>query len=235
MTIFKHKDWENFFELDVQRINVLIVESKTTLWRCLTELLSQINGEMGDFYLLKNFEEQSIAKFCCIETDIFGLNLNSKKLQTALIKKCAERANSPEFAEKLKNISDKLYRFCLNVCQDVGYSIEIDDSIDVAVLFKIFSVSFKESFESLLDKLIEYINITAEFLKTKVCFFLFLSKLLTPLELDTLFEHCKYQGITLILVEDEYPKFLKNTMMNFQALIIDKDDFEIVRNFKESS
>lgn len=228
--IFKNKEWENFFELDVQKINILAVEDKTILWEYCIELIKQSKGEAGNFCLLKNFEEQSIAKLCCVETDIFGLNLNSKKMQMALIKKCVELSTNPEFEERLRNISCELYDFCMSVCQDVGYSIEIEEDIDVSGLFKLFSLSLKDSFNSLLEKLIEYVNITSEFLKINIYVFLFLSKLLSSVELNKFFEHCKYQGLNLILIEEAFPNFLENNTFEYQSLIIDSDGFEIIKN-----
>ena len=230
MTRFKHASWETHFDLDTQKISVLAVENPSMLWKYCIELIAQSGGETGEFCLTKNLTEQAFDKLCNVETNIPGLSLNTKKLQIALIKKCTELSLSPEFEEQLRKISLTLYSFCKNVCQDVGYSIELDESIDVPGLFKLFSLSLKETFGSLLEKLVEYVNAVAEFLKPKICIFVFLTKFLSTEELYHFFEHCRYQGISLILVEESFPQFFENEKIPYQGLIIDNDGFEITKN-----
>ena len=227
MFIFKHASWENSFRLDDQKISVLAVEHPATLWKYCTELLAQADGEIGEFCILKNFAEQPFVKLCNVETHVSGLSLNTKKLQTALVKKCVEFSVSPEFEQNLRKISLSLYQFCKSVCQDVGYSIELNEDIDTAGLFKLFSLSLKETFGTLLEKLIEYVNVNTEFLKTKIFIFLFLTKFLSEEDLAKFLEHCRYQGISLILIEESFPKFLESSIISYQALIIDWDGCEI--------
>ncbi|MCL2062403.1 MAG: type II-A CRISPR-associated protein Csn2 [Firmicutes bacterium] len=234
MLLFKHASWEKHFQLDGQKISVLAVENPSTLWKYCTELIGQSNGEAGDFSILKNYSEQVFDKLCSVETNIPGLTLNSKKLQTALIKKCSELSVTPEFEEQLRKVSLSLYEFCKTVCQDVGYSIELHESIDTAGLFKLFSLSLKETFGSLLEKLIEYVQVNAEFLKTKIFIFLFLSKFLSREEIKKFFEHCRFQGISLILIEESFPQLFNTQEIPNQGLIIDYDGFEITKNLKDT-
>ena len=229
MIVFKHTAWEKYFVLDAQKISVLAVENPATLFCYCKDLIGQASGEGGEFRILKNFAEQAFDKNCVVETNVPGITLNTKKLQTALVKKCTELALSPEFELRLGKLSASLYDFCRSVCQDTGYSIELDEDIDTPGLFKLFSLSLKESFKSLLEKLIEYVNVNAEFLKVKIYVFLFLTKFLSSREVAQFFEHCRYQGISLILVEESFPKFFDNDKIPYQGLIVDSDGFEITK------
>ena len=231
MTVFKRRDWEYFLEPSCETVQILAIEDKSMLGRYCMELLAQAEGESGEFCLLKDFAvEQTIAKNISIVTDITGLNINTKKMQTALVKKCSELAVNPEFEERLRKVSQSLHSFCTDVCQDVGYSVELDEDIDNAALFKLFSLSLKRRFESLLDKLVEYVNITAEFLQTRIYVFLFLSKFLSTEELEQFVKHCQYQELSLILIEEAWPTFLKDSNITHKGLIIDKEGFEIPKN-----
>jgi len=234
MLIFKHASWDNQFKLDAQKLSVLAVENPATLWDYCIELLTQSNGQAGEFCILKDFAEQPFDKLCNIETDIAGLSLNTKKLQTALIKKCVELSTSPEFEQGLRKNSLLLYEFCKSVCQDVGYSIELNEDIDIAGLFKLFSLSLKDSFNSLLEKLIEYVNVNTEFLKTKIYILLFLTKFLSYDDLRKFFEHCRYQGISIILIEESLSDFFESGDIPYQGLIIDLDGCEITKKLSNS-
>jgi len=234
MVIFKHATWENRFDLNAQKLSVLVVENPALLWKYCTELLAQSNGQTGEFCILKNFAEQPFDKFCHVEINIAGFSLNTKKLQTALIKKCVELSASPEFEQNLRRTSAQLYEFCKLVCQDVGYSVELDEDVDTAGLFKLFSLSLRESFDSLLEKLIEYVNVNAEFLKAKNFVFLFLTKFLNYNDLYKFFEHCKYQGISIILIEESLPDFFEFDDIPCQGLIIDLDCIEITKKLFNS-
>ena len=231
MITFKHASWEHVFELTPHKLSILAAEESGTLWKYCVELLAQAEGEAGNFGVWKDYKEQSFEKLCSVETNLAGLTLNTKKLQTALVKKCAERAGSIEWEETLRKTSLALYRFCKDVCQDVGYSTELDENIDVAGLFKLHSLSFKEEFPTLLEKLVEYVNISVEFTKTKIFIFLFLTKFLTQQELNAFFSHCKYQGVSLLLLEKTMPPSESFREIACQGLIIDKDNCEIPLNF----
>ena len=232
MIRFKHTSWEEHFELNAQKISILAVENTATLWSYCKDLIGSANGEGGDFCVLKDFTEQPFEKLCVIETNLPGLSLNTKKLHAVLMKKCIELSESPEFEEQLRKISLSLYSFCKKICQDVGYSTELNENIDTGGLFKLFSLSLKENFNSLLEKLIEYVNVNTEFLKTKVYIFLFLTKFLTVEEIKQFFEHCRYQDVSLLLIEESFPQFLKQEVP-YQGLIIDCDGFEITKKLSE--
>ena len=234
MVVFKHATWENRFDLDAQKLSVLVVENPALLWKYCIELLSQSNGQAGEFCILKDFVEQPFDKLCNIETSIANLSLNTKKLQTALVKRCVELSTSPEFELNLRRTSAQLYEFCKLVCQDVGYSVELNEDIDTAGLFKLFSLSLKESFDSLLEKLIEYVNVNAEFLRIKNYVFLFLTKFLSYEDLCKFFEHCRYQGISIILIEESFPNFFESGDIHYQGLIIDLDGVEITKKLLNS-
>ena len=230
MTTFKHSSWEKHFVLSPQKISVLAIENKTDLWKCTIELLNQSEGESGAFCIAKDYSAQSLNKMCIVEANVATLSINTKKIQTVLIKKCVENSSSPEFEEQLRKISFNLYSFCKSVCQDTGYSIELDEEIDVAGLFKLFSLSLKENYKTLLEKLIEYVNVNTEFFKTKIFIFLFLTKFLPQTELQVFFEHCRYQDISLVLIEESFPNVLLGEKIPYYGLIIDEDRFEIEKS-----
>jgi len=221
---FKHLYWEKHYTLSPQEALVVAVENPLTLWNYCTSLIAQTNGEAGFFSLSKNLAELSFDKICNVETNIPGFILNTKKIQTALIKKCAEFSSRPEFEETLRSISNSLIDFCRNVCRDIGHSISIDDDFDVTGLFKLFSVTLREAYDSLLDKLIEYININVEFSKTKVFFFLFLTKFLNQKEIEMFFEHCRFSDVAVVFLEDCYPNNFSDINIPYQCVIIDKDN-----------
>jgi len=230
---FKHKNWENSLEISPENISIVAVESPKRLWEYCNDLINQTSGESGGFLVFKSYQEQPFDKFISAEISVPSLTLNTKKLQTALIKKCAELSVSPDYEERLRTVSLRLFNFCKEVCQDIGYTTELSEDIDLPALFKLFSLGFKEEYISFSEKLVEYVNACTEFLKPRIFVFLFLTKFLTIEELSAFCEHCRYQGISLILIEDSFPQGLSESInVLYKGIIIDKDDCEILKNFK---
>ncbi|MCL2522855.1 MAG: type II-A CRISPR-associated protein Csn2 [Erysipelotrichales bacterium] len=229
---FKHLYWDKHYSITSQEVFIIAIENSLTLWSYCTSLVAQSNGEVGFFSINKKMTELSFDKMCNVETNVPGISLNTKKIQTALIKKCVEFSARPEFDESLRNVSEILSNFCKGICQDIGYPIALEDDFDVAGVFKLFSITLRENYDSLLEKLIEYVNINIEFSKTKVFIFLFLSKFLEAKEMEMFFEHCRFLDVSIILLEDIIPVYFAENNIPSQEIIIDKDNFIIEKNVK---
>ncbi|MDR3021726.1 MAG: type II-A CRISPR-associated protein Csn2 [Clostridiales bacterium] len=224
---FKYLDWELKFELKPSQICMIAVESPTILYNYVQMLSQQSEGKDGKFALFKDLKELSIEKCCTIEFNLSGFVINSKKLQTALIKKCTSVANGPEFERELQELSQGLFTFTSNVALDTGYSVVLEQDIDVAGIFKLYDLKLKENHTSFLFKLIEYVNVNVEFLKTNIFIFLFLTKFLSKQDLQLFFSHCSSNDISLVIIEERLDDDLKQFNIPLEAIIIDRDNFEL--------
>jgi CRISPR type II-A-associated protein Csn2 len=230
MLNFKHNDWENGLTLTCDVVSVLIIENKQKFWQYLQELIRASEGEPTDFVLYnEKYDNQSIAKYCVTETNLAGLTLNSKRLTTALYKKCGGLATEPENEYQFRKQIKALYDTCKQISLDMGYDVTLSEDFEPADVFKLFALEIKENYKSILEKLTAYVNINIELLKTKVFVILFLEKFLNDEELKRFVEHCETQEVSLLLIEDSLPKenYLKE--IPCRIFIIDDDDCEILK------
>ena len=75
-----------------------------------------------------------------------------------------------------------------------------------------------------LERIIDYIKIHSEFVKTKCFVFVNLLSYLTEYEIEKLYEFCHYEKIFIILIEDKQPE---NINIFSQVYLIDKDYCEV--------
>ena len=76
-----HKDISNPIIINENKINILVLENKKFFIDKINELINQINGDYGDYFLFDlNDEELLISKNCEILTDLFSLDFDSKKI-----------------------------------------------------------------------------------------------------------------------------------------------------------
>lgn len=227
--IFKRQDWENYLQINVDKLNIIAVENPNKLWEYAQELSGQSCDEVGDFIICKyNWEQLQFNKIVNVEINLGGLALNSKKIQTALLKKTSLLVTNLDNEFEYKDLLHKVYEFCKHTSLDIGYSVELDEDFESSQVFKIFNLRMKENYKSFLDKLMAFIHVNIEFFGVKVFSFLFLCKYLTEEELINFFQFCKYQEVSLILFEDNIPKFSEK-FLDYHALIIDNDLCEIIK------
>ena len=82
-----HKDISNPIIINENKINILVLENKKFFIDKINELINQINGDYGDYFLFDlNDEELLISKNCEILTDLFSLDFDSKKIKSAILK-----------------------------------------------------------------------------------------------------------------------------------------------------
>lgn len=226
---FKHSNFENFIELNCDKVNFLIIENKHKLWRYLSELNNAIDGEITDFILVDDkFNDQQISKNCVLETDLVKLTMNSKKITTSLFKKSSALMFDIENEFEFKSLMKKLYVFCHRIGVDVGYDVVLDEDYDPIKVLKLFAMQIKEKYDTILEKLIVYINLHIELLGIKIFIFSFLTKFLAKEEMIQLFKHCELCEVSMLIIEDkmlsdEYLKDFKS-----DVLVIDNDLCEIL-------
>lgn len=228
MLTFKHNSLEECIVLSPDKLSFLVVENKHKLWECLNELSMSAEGEPTDFILFnEKFESVAISKSCVFETNLATLTINSKKLTTALYKKCGVLAVEPENEYQFRKKINELYNLCKEISLDVGYDVVLREDFEPANVFKLFALEIKEEYRSILEKLIAYVNVNIELLKTKVFIFLFLTKFLNSAELKVFLKHCEMQGVAILLIEDcvSNDEYLEN--IDYQMLVIDEDLCEI--------
>lgn len=204
--------------------NVLVVENRKSMASIVMEFLKQYNGEEGTF-VLSDDKTLNISKNIELIVDPFSINFNNKKIINGLYSHLTETGNDCLIEDKSKineliiNILDKLF------FQETYIGIEHNLDFQWADLFKFYGVKISEQYDSLLEKIVEYIKVISEFSSVKIIVFVNLKSYLNDEEMEELYTQAFYSKIHLLLIENnEYIKLQQENV-----IIIDEDNCLIVK------
>lgn len=197
---------------------ILAIENPMIMARFIWTVMEQIRGEEGNFILSED-KELNFGKSCSLILEPFSIELNSKKILSALYKKLSEGSeNQLEGKNKLLQDYFSLIDQCI-----VSSGIEnltYNEDITWSEIFKGLGVRFDDHCESLLDKVISYLKIVSDLSDIRLLTFLNFTGFFSAEELEEIIKMAAYLKINILFLEKEEPTFFFKQESRY---IIDKD------------
>ncbi len=204
-------------------INTLVVERPQYMSDIVQDFISKINGENGNFVLSEETEIK-FEKDVIFITEPFTLDLNEKRVIHKLYTQLADVAI--ELTEDYNSINQSVVNAFEKITDGIAYNnIDYNLEFDWKELYKLYHLRIDESFDSLYEKLEEYIKILAQIVCPKLVIFLNLKVFLEKEEIENLIKICFYNKVTILLIESDERYSLDNEKM----FIIDKDRCLVVK------
>ena len=203
--------------------NTLVLENKQHMIDVIQNLILQLKGDEGDFVLSseKNVKFDKVVEFI---TNPFEIDFNNKKIATKLFEQLTAVAS--ECVEEYNFINGKIVGTLDYIYSKIEYSnLEYNLEYEWKSIFKLYNVRIGENYNSLYEKIEEYVKVLADILHIKLLIFLNIKENLTEEEIDNLQKICFYKKIFLLLIESEERFVLDNE----KTFIIDKDRCLIVK------
>lgn len=203
--------------------NTLVLENKQHMIDVIQNLIFQLKGDEGDFVLSaeKNAKFDKVVEFIA---NPFEIDFNNKKIVTKLFEQLIAVAS--ECVEEYNFINGKIVGTLDDICSKIEYSnVEYNLEYEWKSIFKLYNVRIGENYNSLCEKIEEYVKVLADILHIKLLIFLNIKEYLTEKEIDNLQKICFYKKIFLLLIESEERFVLDNE----KTFIIDKDRCLIVK------
>ena len=214
---------ENSLEIKSKTINTLVVEDTRYFSIFLKGLIESTEIESDEFELIEDYKTVDMTKYVEIIFDIFNLEANSANILKKMYSELEEDLNTQEVYTKkvelesiIANITDELIyrsRFSLKA-----------GGINYQNLFKAIEIEFDYEKNSVLERLIEYIKVTSELLKTKVYIIVNLDSFLSEEELVGLEKFLLYNDIKVLALQNTIRREVKPSE---NLRIVDKDLCEI--------
>lgn len=214
---------ENSLEIKSKTINTLVVEDTRYFSIFLKGLIESTEIESDEFELIEDYKTVDMTKYVEIIFDIFNLEANSANILKKMYSELEEDLNTQEVYTKkvelesiIANITDELIyrsRFSLKA-----------GGINYQNLFKAIEIEFDYEKNSELERLIEYIKVTSELLKTKVYIIVNLDSFLSEEELVELEKFLLYNDIKVLALQNTIRREVKPSE---NLRIVDKDLCEI--------
>lgn len=210
--------------LDIKenRVNVLVVENPKIMTELLRELYKQNSGVDGRFVLSENNKILRFEKMVYIMPNLFQLDCNDRKVLNHLYQNLDELAVENLTSEGIQ-LNAEIVKHLNRICEQVPYNLEFKSQFLPTELLKLGAVQFVKEASSLLEEIIQYIDIINKLFAPRLIVFLNLKLYLSRTELEQLYEFVFYHKIDILLIEgQEGERNLKE-----DTLIIDKDQCTI--------
>ena len=120
-----------------------------------------------------------------------------------------------------------LENYMLNVVRSMEWNLIYSDKMDIQSLLRIAEIRFEDTHETLVEKILDYMEVSRGLLDIKCFVFVHLLSYLTEYEIEKFYEYVYYQKINVLLLENRQPNVI-NTFSDI--IIIDKDSCEISLN-----
>lgn len=224
-----HPSLETPLVLSPSAVQVLAVEAPREFYRLVGSLDAQLGGGEGDFSFLRDGKEISPEKEGTIVCDLFHFDLNEKKVVNLLLKRLSELSREGTLQYALSEINGKIEQYLFEVFSALPFSLTHDE-LTAEELFKGENVRFEKTYDTLLEKIVCYINAMIALKNCRFFVFVHLKTTLDDEELRALYHHCEMEKVGLLLLEYGTPRPL---LSEERAIIITEDLCEILVNYGE--
>ncbi len=219
-----NEDLNNEIIFEENKVNLLVVENKKKFVEFIQEIIKQINGNEGKFFLFDKNTELKIYNKVEIIKDIFDLDINNKKILNKIYHELEELSIDSEFLLETKNMESNLLKYIYCLIEKYDYPLEIIEGLDLKEIFKLLSVKLSLCFSNKIEEILEYIDLVSNVLKKEIFILVNFHIFLEKDDIVALYRECFYKKIKLLFVENQKPDIINNEEKLF---IIDNDLCEI--------
>lgn len=220
-----NKNWQRKIEIEDNIIYTVVFENKKYYRGNIFELINQHKGNEGSYILSSDNKEISFDKNSYIITDIFNIDINSKKVLTkiynSLLKEIIEDITS--FNELSTNIRLYFEKLIFNS----SLEIEQGEEIDMSSLLKIGDFKIHVENDDILEKFIKFLKVLTELCSYKIIFVVGLHSVFTKDEIIEIYKEVCLNKINIINIEYQQFKNLSNEHYKEIVYIFDSDNCEI--------
>ncbi len=211
-------------ELQENKVNVIVLERQDMFSQILEDFLISIENAEERFVLYESGKKLNVSKSVELIFSPLLVDLNTKRIQTYLYRELKSLSDdtSIELREKVNSV---IIDYLDNLSHNFFYPLSYNLNFDETALFKQYDIGIKYETESLLEKMIGYIQISADICHTKIFVLINAKAYFSLEELRELHKIAFYKKIHLIMIENR--KY--NCLSEEKYYIIDKDKCLIIQ------
>ncbi len=204
----------DFYKSDVY---ILIIENPQEFYNLSKQIISQFNGEEGEWILSQTFPIE-INKNVLVLYDFFNLTCNNKKLENLLKNYLLGLNKDLDCFDILSKINKDLIEFNDFIINNVDFKITAKDEISFEEVLKISKFSFKDD-DNILENILNYVEVYSKLTSLKVVVMIGITDILGENDIEKLIKDFIYRDIKILFIESND----KNILREVNKIIIDKD------------
>lgn len=227
--IMKIFSLENDIIFSEECINVLQIQDKKLFANVINSLNDNINGIQNTkerIIILDNDTEIKMEKEALMVIDLFNIDFNQKKIQSALYNKI-EKIYKQEFERmsEFQTLFQKLQLNVLDVFNEFPFEFNYKDSIGIQEYLKLLGLKISNNKGEIIDKIFSLIDAVEYLSVAKLLIFVNLKLYLSDDELNEIYKYAMYKKVNILLIETGEEK---EPIKNEKILFVDSDYDEIV-------
>lgn len=207
---------------------LLYIENPTEYCKTIQDLRGAFDGGESEFSFWEKDEMFSPEKKGEIILSPFFFELADKKIINLLHKRLNDEFLNGDNIIRFNEIIAKAENLFYNIFTAVDFSLEFEE-LQFANLLKVCSVKPTCEFETMLEKVIGYINAYIELKNVSFFVLVGIKTVLANAEIEQLYKHCALRKVELLIIESGSPKKIAD---NERVVIITDDLCEIVANIE---
>lgn len=200
-----------------------IIESPGLFSKYLQELYEQCERKEGKFVLSDNDKELDLSKCVEIIGNPFAVDIKNRKILGKLYAELDELSGKEQMFEKTMRLTATVHEYILDLEQETNYILQFDNELEISALLKALGVRYEVIEDSFFERIVRYIKIAADVLKTKLFVFVNIRSFLSDIQMMELVKEISYQDIKVLFIENQERDCLEGGF----RYIIDKDGCEI--------
>ena len=200
-----------------------IIESPGLFSKYLQELYEQCERKEGKFVLSNNDKELDLSKCVEIIGNPFAVDIKNRKILGKLYAELDELSGKEQMFEKTMRLTATVHEYILDLEQETNYILQFDNELEISALLKALGVRYEVIEDSFFERIVRYIKIAADVLKTKLFVFVNIRSFLSDIQMMELVKEISYQDIKVLFIENQERDCLEGGF----RYIIDKDGCEI--------
>ena len=211
--IMKIFSLENDIIFKEEYINVLQIQDKklfTNVINSLNDNINNIEDTKERIIILDNDIEIKIEKEVLMIIDVFNIDFNQKKIQSALYNKI-EKIYKQEFERmsEFQTIFQKLQLNVLDVFNEFPFEFNYKESIGIQEYLKLLGLKISNNKGKIIDTVFSLIDVVEYLSVAKLLVFVNLKLYLSDDELNEIYKYAMYKKVNILLIETGEEKELE--------------------------
>lgn len=224
-----HVHLETQLVLSEDFVQVLIVENPAEFYSMVSDLDSQFDGGEGLFVFSRNGQMIDPVKCGAMVSDVFHFDLNDKKILNLLYKRL-ERVAFGEQLPLFNRLTTSTVSFLEELSFSTPFLLEYDEP-QPTDYFKSAGLKFPKNHDSLVEKVVCYVNVLIELKKCDFFVFVNLQSVLSVDALQQFYAHCQQEQVGLLLIECSKRR---NALPQEKVVLVTEDLCELLENYQDS-
>lgn len=211
-------DYDVDFVFEENQVQVLVVENQQVYSKLIGTIVQQISGEESIWQFSDGDKELQMSKSVSLVHSPFLLEFNSKKSLNYLYKEMQTVAN--DFcSDSAGEINSSIVDYLDVITQKLPYPVEFNLDLNVIDIFKLYDVHFDFQNSSLIEKVLNYIQMEKVLFDTKLIIFINMKDYFDNNEMQEIYKTAFYYKTPILLIESSQ----RNCLEEEKYCIIDKE------------